>query len=60
MMSFRVQLCLSFSKGYGIFGNTLHKQSFHVFKCSIPENGILSVPVQPRAKLTSMEIPDAH
>ena len=59
-MSIPVQLCPVISTSYMYIGNTLPQQSFHVFRCSIPEYGILSVPVHPRAQLTSMEIPDAH
>jgi hypothetical protein len=55
-----VYFCLVISISYDHIGNTLSQQSFHVFRCSIPENGILSVPVHPRAQLTSMEVPDAQ
>jgi hypothetical protein len=57
-MSTPVHFCPLISMGYGHFGNTLSQQSFHVFRCSIPEYDILSVPVHPRIQLTNMEVPD--
>ena len=59
-MSTPVHFCPLISIAYMTIGNTLPQHSFHVFRCSIPENGILSVPVHPRVKLTRMEIPDVH
>jgi hypothetical protein len=59
-MTISVNFCPLFSIAYQLLGKTLSQQSFHVFRCSIPEYGILSVPVHPRVKLTSMEIPDVH
>ncbi len=53
-----VLFCPVISISYKYIGNTLSQQSFHVFRCSIPENGILSVSVHPRIQLTNMEVPD--
>lgn len=53
-----VYFCLVISISYDHIGNTLSEQSFHLFWCSIPEYGILSVPVHPRVQLTRMEVPD--
>ena len=59
-MSIPVQFCLVISISYKYIGNTLYQQLFHVFWCSIPEYGILAVPVHPRVQLTNMEVPDAY
>ncbi len=55
-----VHFCPIISMAYMSIGITLSQQSFHVYRCSIPENSILSAPVHPRVQLTSMEVPDAY